>query len=1370
MYKVLRIFVFVSLMLIVLLSYNKVVQAGTLEDGEWEGTFYPRDNFTGMPVKESFESIDFNWKGGSPSPKIPSDHFSAFFSREFELDEGIYNLRVWANDGVQVFVDGKLHIDQWNSTSINFFAKPIYLEAGKHRVEIKYKEITGWAELRFEMDDLMRENRWYGMAFSNADLSGHTKLLGYDPQIPELDLDWGRGSPGANIPSDNFSALFQRKINVDEGAYNLRVWANDGVQVYVDGKLQIDEWDNNQGLKFFGKPVYLSSGNHTIHIKYKELVGLAKLKFEIDDLMRDDRWYGLGFPTDNLTGDPKLLGYKPQIPELNLDWGSGSPIGGLPANKFSTIFQRNINVESGIYNLDISTNSGFQVLVDGKLEIDKWKNSKSNSFSEQVYLESGKHDIKIKLKKTAETADLKFDINKNSNLSSWQGIAYSNSNFTGSKVILGESKKIEKLDFDWGSGSPGNGIPNDNFSTAFQKEIDAEEGFYNIKLLANDGVQVLIDGEIQVDKWESKGLNEYEVPIHLSKGSHTILVKYKELTGVARLSFDIQHIKASDSWQGIFFPTPNLTGDSRLVNNIDTINFNWGKKGPVSDFPSDNFSAVFNKKFTVNEGAYNLRVWANDGVQVYVDGKLEIDEWDNDQGLKFFGKPVYLSSGEHTIQIKYKELVGLAELRFEIDDLMRENRWYGLAFPNDDLTGNPELLGYDPQIPELNLDWGRGSPSANIPSDNFSTLFQRKINVDEGAYNLRVWANDGVQVYVDGKLEIDEWDNDQGLKFFGKPVYLSAGEHTVLIKHKELVGLAELRFEIDDLMRDNRWFGLAFPNNDLTGNPELLGYDPQIPELNLDWGRGSPSANIPSDNFSTLFQRKINVDEGAYNLRVWANDGVQVYVDGKLEIDEWDNDQGLKFFGKPVYLSAGEHTVLIKHKELVGLAELRFEIDDLMRDDRWYGLAFPKKDLTGNPKLLGYDPQIQELNLNWGTGSPAEGIPVDNFSTMFQRNIETGTGKYKLKVAANDGVRVFIDNSLVLDEWDNKSNGYWDKTLNLTAGKHKIFVQQYEETGISNLNVSLEPYQSIDHIYESYNLSLDEMVNIQMKVNPQTDKKYKLWIREDGLTVNKPQKGQGTVKGNGWNLRRGPGTQYIAGGQLNKGDVVTLYSATKDSAGYNWYHVRNTSGWVLPDKADLKYYLNPNNFTNSFKNKLQFAKLSQSAGIDPQEVNDKILNNRGVLDGKAQSFINAGEKYGVNEIYLISHALLETGNGASKLATGITVDGEYGKKKVYNMYGIGAKDSCPLECGSRYAYNAKWFSVEAAIEGGAEFIGKGYIDKNQDTLYKMRFNPSYASQYKKASHQYATDIGWGYKQTSKMNEIYELIELYSITFEIPLYK
>jgi bifunctional autolysin len=438
-------------------------------------------------------------------------------------------------------------------------------------------------------------------------------------------------------------------------------------------------------------------------------------------------------------------------------------------------------------------------------------------------------------------------------------------------------------------------------------------------------------------------------------------------------------------------------------------------------------------------------------------------------------------------------------------------------------------------------------------------------------------------------------------------------------------------------------------------------------------------------------------------------------------------------------------------------------MDDLLRDNRWYGLAFPTENLEGTPKLLGYQPQIPELDMDWGWGSPAEGIPSDHFSTLFQREIKTTKGEHVLEVAGNDGVQVYVDNKLVLDRWKNQGHGTWEKTINLSSGTHKVLIKHHEITGVANLKLTLKPSQGTKYTYVNHDLTLDRMVDIQMSATPQTDKSYKLWLREDAF--KEINNGKGVVSGNNWNLRRGPGINFGIGGQANNGAVLPLYTNTQGVDGYKWYNVRRTSGWVVPSSEDVKYYLDPNNFT-SFRDSLQFLKLSHSANVNAAEVNSKVLKGKGILDGKAKSFVEASKLHGLNEIYLISHALLETGNGSSRLAKGV----KYNGKTVYNIYGIGAYDSCPVECGSKYAYESGWFTPDLAIKGGAAFIGSGYINKGQDTLYKMRWDPKFAAMNGRYGRQYATDIGWAFKQTSKMNELYNLIDSYSITFEIPVYK
>ena len=204
-------------------------------------------------------------------------------------------------------------------------------------------------------------------------------------------------------------------------------------------------------------------------------------------------------------------------------------------------------------------------------------------------------------------------------------------------------------------------------------------------------------------------------------------------------------------------------------------------------------------------------------------------------------------------------------------------------------------------------------------------------------------------------------------------------------------------------------------------------------------------------------------------------------------------------------------------------------------------------------------------------------------------------------------------------------------------------------------------------------------------------------------------------------------------------------------------------------KNQIKYYMNANNFLDDY-GKYQFLKLTYTDGITADDLNN-VLKGKGILEGKGQTFLDAAKNNNINAAYLVSHALLETGNGTSMLANGGLKDssGNYiYSVPVYNFFGIGAIDENANYYGTKTAYDNKWLTPEDAIMGGAKWISPRYInneDTKQDTLYKMRWNP-----VKPGEHQYATDVSWAYKQIPRIKDIMSQIKNPVLIFEIPQFK
>lgn len=204
--------------------------------------------------------------------------------------------------------------------------------------------------------------------------------------------------------------------------------------------------------------------------------------------------------------------------------------------------------------------------------------------------------------------------------------------------------------------------------------------------------------------------------------------------------------------------------------------------------------------------------------------------------------------------------------------------------------------------------------------------------------------------------------------------------------------------------------------------------------------------------------------------------------------------------------------------------------------------------------------------------------------------------------------------------------------------------------------------------------------------------------------------------------------------------------------------ISNGVVWSKADGDDIDRYMKPDRFYHHSEQRYQFLNLKLSQKIDADTLNE-LLEDRGILEGLGKAFARASKKEDVNEIYLISHAMLETGKGTSELAQGVTLnkEGQRDKKgrRYYNFFGIGAYDQNPVMDGARFAQKQGWDSPEKAVRGGAAFIHREYLSRDsQYTLYSMRFNPADPGR-----HQYATDVMWATHNARQMAQYYKQLGL-----------
>ncbi|MEA3272197.1 MAG: PA14 domain-containing protein [Patescibacteria group bacterium] len=95
---------------------------------------------------------------------------------------------------------------------------------------------------------------------------------------PVVNFAWGDGSPIGPLASDNFSVKWVGKIRIDESReYEFHTWSDDGVRLYVNGNLIINNWKDHMTIWDKGR-IYLPEGYHDIRLEYYERIGGAYIK------------------------------------------------------------------------------------------------------------------------------------------------------------------------------------------------------------------------------------------------------------------------------------------------------------------------------------------------------------------------------------------------------------------------------------------------------------------------------------------------------------------------------------------------------------------------------------------------------------------------------------------------------------------------------------------------------------------------------------------------------------------------------------------------------------------------------------------------------------------------------------------------------------------------------------------------------------------------------------------------------------------------------------------------------------------------------------------------------------------------------------
>jgi hypothetical protein len=617
----------------------------------WRGEYFANRDLVGQPVLVRYDrEVNFSWSTGSPADAVPADGFSVRWTRTLPLQAGMYRFFARIDDGVRVWVDGQLLIDQWHSNPAVTYSAERSLGSGPHTVRIEYFEDQGFALVQFWWVRAGEFPDWRGAYFPNRDLLGSPAVVRNDASI---DFDFGRGIPAPGLPADGFSVRWTRQMAVDPGVYRFRAFVDDGVRLFVDDVLVIDAWESGSAREVTGERE-LSAGSHFLRVEYFENTGVAlvRVTWERVPVVSFPDWKGEYWDNRTLSGDAVLARNDESV---SFDWGSGSPHPSVPDDNFSTRWTRTASFDAATYRFNVLVDDGARLWLDGRLIIDEWKDGSARQVSQEVAVALGTHHVRVEYYERSGDARILVWWEKVTmvDFPDWKGQYWVNRTLSGDPVLV---RNDESINFDWGSGSPEPSIPADSFSVRWTRTATFDAATYRFHLVVDDGARLWLDDQLIINAWEEGAVREITAEHPVVRGPHAIRVEYFERSGSARILVFWEKMlnPVFPDWKGEYWPNPGLSGAPALIRNDEQIDFNFGPEAPAAGLPADDFSARWSQWVTFDDGLYRFLARSDDGLRFFIDDRLVIDEWHISNGSELYAAERRLS-GRHWLVVEYYE-------------------------------------------------------------------------------------------------------------------------------------------------------------------------------------------------------------------------------------------------------------------------------------------------------------------------------------------------------------------------------------------------------------------------------------------------------------------------------------------------------------------------------------------------------------------------------------------------------------------------------------------------------------------------------------------------------------------------------------------
>jgi len=341
----------------------------------------------------------------------------------------------------------------------------------------------------------------------------------------------------------------------------------------------------------------------------------------------------------------------------------------------------------------------------------------------------------------------------------------------------------------------------------------------------------------------------------------------------------------------------------------------------------------------------------------------------------------------------------------------------GSYFNNQALSGAPLFTRKEAVDFSLSGTW----PGTGLGPNGFSVRWSGKLVVPStGSYTFQTESDDGIRLFVAGQQLINNWTEHASTLDTSGAVALTAGQQVdIVIEYFQGVGGAVAKL---------LWRTPGAPGFVVVPGAQLV--PGSVAPINRQ-----PSVTTPPGQNATVGT--------ARSLQISASD-----PDGDvLSFSAVGLPPGLAINASSGLVSGTPSTAgsfnpsvtVIDGKGGTATTSFFWTIQGSTPGVVVGGLTgsyFSNRDLSGTPVLV----RMEGVNFDWGLSSPGPGVSGNDFSVRWAgKLIVPTTGNYVFATESDDGVRLYVNGVLVINNWTLHA-----RTLDQSAGYSLVAGQQLD--------------------------------------------------------------------------------------------------------------------------------------------------------------------------------------------------------------------------------------------------------------------------------------------------------------------------------------